>query len=192
MLGFIASAFAHEGHAGHEGHEMPMNTEPKKVNVELPVVSMIRQDGKKVDFPAEVADGRLTVVSFIYTSCQTICPATSQTFLKLQEKLASQDKSVHLVSISIDPENDTLPKLLQYAEKYHANKNWNFYTGSAEASITLQKRFGVYQGDKMNHAPVYFIQGASLDKWTRIDGLVTADFLLSTIRQISERNDDKK
>jgi protein SCO1/2 len=146
---------------------------------------MLRQDKREVSFPSEINDGRVTIVSFVYTTCQTICPITSQTFSKLQEKKVDVGgKPVHLVSISIDPEHDTVSKLARYAEKYKADANWNFYTGSSQASKDIQKAFGIYQGDKMNHAPVYFIKLNSTDDWLRIDGLVTADFLFSKIQEM--------
>ncbi len=153
-----------------------------EVNFTLPNVQMIRQDGKKVQFLDEINDGRIVVVSFIYTSCSAICPMTSQTIYRLQGKLGAEIEKVHLVSISIDPEHDTPKQLAAYAEKVHAGKFWQHYTGTEEASIAVQKAMSVYRGDKMNHAPVTLIKGGKGDRWIRLDGFVTADDLLHEVR----------
>src|SRR5436305_1510902 len=74
---------------------------------EIPDVMLLRDDGKKVHLPAELDDGRPVVVNFIYTSCTTICPMNSQVFEQFQGDLAGEKASMHLISISIDPEQDT-------------------------------------------------------------------------------------
>lgn len=149
-----------------------------EVSVTLPNVQQIRQDGKKVRFVDEMNDGRALVVSFIYTSCSAICPMTSQTLYHTQNKLADAIDKVHLVSISLDPEHDTPKQLAAYAEKFHAGKSWQHYTGTEEASIAIQKAMGAYRGDKMNHVPLFFVKPSKSDKWIRLDGFVTADDLL--------------
>lgn len=152
-----------------------------EVSVKLPNVQMIRQDGKKVQFADEINDGRVVVVSFIYTSCSAICPLISQTIARLQGKLGAEIDKVHLVSISLDPEHDTPKQLAAYAEKFHAGKSWQHYTGTEEASIAIQKAMDVYRGDKMNHAPVILLKAGKRDKWVRLDGFVTADDILHAV-----------
>jgi len=49
----------------------------------------------------------------------------SHVFSKVQDKLAD----MHLVSISIDPENDTPAKLREYGKKFAASAHWDYYTG---------------------------------------------------------------
>jgi protein SCO1/2 len=153
-----------------------------QVNITLPNLQMIRQDGKKIQIVDEINDGRIVVVSFVYTSCSAICPMISQTISRLQSKLGADNNKVHLVSISLDPEHDTPKQLTAYAEKFHAGKYWQHYTGTEVASITLQKAMGVYRGDKMNHVPVTLIKSVKSDEWIRLDGFVTVEDLLNEIQ----------
>lgn len=155
-----------------------------EVSIKLPNVQMIRQDGKKVQFADDINDGRVVVVSFIYTSCSAICPMISQTIARLQGKLGAEIDKVHLVSISLDPEHDTPKQLAAYAEKFHAGKSWQHYTGTEEASIAIQKAMDVYRGDKMNHVPVTFLKAGKGDKWVRLDGFVTADDILRAVHDL--------
>ncbi len=150
----------------------------------VPQVKLVRDDGKVVSLPQELNDGRPVILDFIYTSCTEICPVTSHTFAQLQEALGNDRDKVHLVSVSIDPEQDTPAVLREYARKYGAGPEWNHYTGTMAASIATQKAFDVYRGDKMNHTPVTLLRAAPGKPWVRIDGFASADELLSKYREL--------
>ena len=85
---------------------------------------------------------------------------------------------MHLVSISIDPEEDSPARLSEYAKKLKAGTGWQFYTGTAQASIDVQKAFDAYHGDKMNHLPLIFLRTAPGNPWVRLNGFVSADDLI--------------
>ena len=85
-----------------------------------------------------------------------------------------------MVSISIDPENDTPARLKEYAAKNKAGAQWTFLTGSLENSVAVQKAFGVFAGEKMNHKPITFMKAKGSDKnWVRLEGLAEADQILN-------------
>ena len=183
----ICCAEAADPHAGH--HHMMMaamsaGTSTSTAQYELPPIKLVRDDGKKVTLPQELNDGRPVIVNFIYTSCTQICPVTSRTFTQLQSKLGAEREKVHLVSISIDPEQDTPAVLHAYAKRFEAGSGWSYYTGSSEASIAAQRAFDVYRGDKMNHAPVTLMRAAPGKSWVRIEGFASADDLLNKYREI--------
>lgn len=150
----------------------------------VPHLSMQRDDGKTVAFPDELDDGRVVVLDFVFTNCATICPVMSGTFSKLQDKLGADRGKVHLVSISIDPEEDRPAKLAEYAKKLHAGPEWRQYTGTTQASVALQRAFDAYRGDKMNHTPVTFLRGKPGTPWVRIDGFASADELANEVRAL--------
>jgi protein SCO1 len=148
----------------------------------VPQVELVRDDGKVVRLADELADSRPVVLSFIYTTCNGICPMLSQTFSFLQSKLGAQRDSVRLVSISIDPEQDTPRRLAAYAKRFHAGPEWHHYTGTLAASVLVQRAFGVYRGDKMSHTPVTLLRPAPGMPWVRFDGFATTDELLRELR----------
>ncbi|BDG02337.1 SCO family protein [Anaeromyxobacter oryzae] len=150
----------------------------------LPPITLVRDDGKSVSLPAELDDGRPVVLNFVFTTCATICPVMSRTFAQLQERLGSERDRVHLVSISIDPEQDTPARLSEYARSFGAGPGWRFYTGTAEASVAAQRAFDVYRGDKMDHTPVAFLRAAPGRPWVRIDGFASPDELTSAVREL--------
>jgi protein SCO1/2 len=145
----------------------------------IPAVDLVRDDGKTVSLPAEMDDGRPVVLNFIYTSCSTICPLSSQVFAQFQRALGAKHDSVHLVSISTDPEQDSPARLRAYAQQFHAERGWDHYTGTMAASIAVQRAFGAYYGDKMSHAPVTLMRAAPGKPWVRLDGFATGRDLLA-------------
>jgi protein SCO1 len=149
----------------------------------VPAVRLIRDDGKVVSLPEEMNDGRPVVLNFVFTTCSSVCPLMSQIFERFDHKLGTDRDRVHLMSISIDPEQDTPARLRDYAKKFHAGPEWQHYTGTVEASLAAQRAFNVWRGDKMSHAPVTLVRAAPGQPWLRIDGLVTPDQLLQQFHQ---------
>ena len=106
---------------------------------------------------------------------------------EFDRKLGDERRHVHLMSISIDPEQDTPARLREYARRFGAGPEWQHYTGSAKASVTAQQAFGAYRGDKMSHTPLTLLRAAPGDPWTRIEGFVTPDALLHCYRRLLAR-----
>ena len=171
----------------HHDHAAMMASTIKRseANYSIPAVAQLRQDGKKVSFPADLDDGRPVLMQFIYTSCTAICPVTTQMFSQVQDKLGRDVSNLHMLSISIDPEYDTPARLAAYAKKYSAGAQWQFYTGTQAASVSLQKAFDAYRGDKMNHAPVTYLRAAPGKPWVRLDGLGSADEIVKEYRSLA-------
>ena len=155
-----------------------------QVNYTVPAVQLVRDDGKVVLLPDEMNDGRPVVLNFIFTTCSSICPLTSQVFAQFQQRLGADREHVHLMSISVDPEEDTPARLREYAHKFHAGPGWQHYTGTMEASLATQRAFNVWRGDKMSHTPVTFVRIAPGNPWLRVDGFLTAEELLQHYQQL--------
>jgi protein SCO1/2 len=153
----------------------------------IPAVSLVRDDGKVVSFPAELNDGRPVVLNFIFTTCSSFCPLMSQTFAQFDSELGADRGHVHLMSISIDPEEDTPARLHEYAQKFHAGPEWQHYTGTVEASLAAQRAFNAWRGDKMSHTPLTLLRAAPGQPWLRIEGFVTPTELVKLYRRQLER-----
>lgn len=149
----------------------------------VPAVRLVRDDGKLVALPDEMNDGRPVVLNFIYTSCGSICPLMSSVFSQFERRLGP-DAPVHLMSISIDPEQDTPARLREYARRFHARGDWQHYTGTPEASIAAQRAFDVYRGGKMSHGVVTLLRASPGKPWVRLEGFVTPEGLLREYRQL--------
>jgi protein SCO1/2 len=74
---------------------------------------------------------KIVILSFFFTNCKTICPKITSNVNELRKALKKIDISMQFVSISVDPENDSVKALRAYAEKLHVDHDkWWFCTGS--------------------------------------------------------------
>ncbi|MCA9014891.1 MAG: DUF420 domain-containing protein [Planctomycetaceae bacterium] len=72
--------------------------------------------------------GKPWVACFVFTRCAGPCPRVSGQFYQLQKDL--KDLDFKLVTITVDPKNDTPEVLTQYAESVGADpEKWLFLTG---------------------------------------------------------------
>lgn len=180
LCGAGASAQGHVEGQARRGADVTLTS----VQYEIPNLQLVRQDGEPVSLRKEMDDGRPVVLNFIFTTCGSICPLMSQVFGEFQRKLGTESAQVHLMSISIDPEQDTPERLREYAGRFGAGPGWQYYTGTIAASLSAQQAFNVYRGDKMSHTPVTLLRAAPGQPWLRLDGFVTPDQLLHHYHQL--------
>jgi len=148
-------------------------------SITIPDVVLINQTGEKIRLKTLLADpAQPVIVDFIYGTCTTICPILSAGYANLQRKLGDNSKKVRLVSITIDPENDTPKVLKEYLDRYQAKPGWDFLTGSRADINNVMKAFDAYFPDKMSHLPLNFIREPASGKWVRLYGLMSSgDFM---------------
>jgi len=154
---------------------------------DIPDVQLQDANGAEVSLRT-VFDGKEPVIlNFIFTTCTTICPVMSATFEQVQKKLGKKRNHVRMVSISIDPENDTPAKLKDYSERFHAGKQWLMLTGSVANSVAVQRAFDVAVADKMNHKAAVFIRTKGSDAtWVKLDGLVSAADVVAELKKFTK------
>jgi protein SCO1/2 len=143
------------------------------VQVPLGTVQLVREDGVTVNLDEALRVNRPVFVDFVYTTCTAVCPLMSATFAELQGQLVAAHSAADLISISIDPEEDTPRRLREFRVKYEAGEQWHFYTGTLDQSVAAQRAFGVFTGDKMLHQPVILFRAAPGKPWIRFDGFAT-------------------
>jgi len=96
----------------------------------VPAFALVDEAGQR--FTEEALRGHPTIVNFIFTRCDTVCPITSMKMQRIEEK--TRDKrglAVKMLSITVDAEHDTPAKLAAFAARYKANPaRWKFLTGA--------------------------------------------------------------
>jgi protein SCO1 len=78
----------------------------------------------------EDLQGRVVLLTFLYTSCPDICPLITTQLRQVQEELGPAGQEVAVVAITVDPETDTVERVRLYSEAMGMNVNWYFLTGS--------------------------------------------------------------
>lgn len=150
----------------------------------VPDVTLVNQDGAKVKVKELLLSDRPVLVDFIYTTCTTICPVLSANFTNFQRQDANQTGPYRLVSISVDPENDTPKAMKSYLNRYYAQPGWDYLTGSRQDIDKVLNALNVKTVDKMDHLPVILIKSPSQGRWLRIFGLIGTAELMKEFREV--------
>ena len=179
-----ADSKAADPHAHHRATAKSSATQRSTAQYEIPALQMVAQDGSTVSVDDWFATDRPVIVNFIFTTCTAICPMMTSIFQQVQMRLGDDAGKILMVSVSIDPEEDTPEVLGEYAERFRAGPQWTFLTGSLVDSIALQRAFNAYRGDKMNHAPVTLIRAGNESEWIRFDGFSNAKELAAQAREL--------
>lgn len=80
--------------------------------------------------------GRVWIADFVFTRCAGPCPLLSANLAALRKKLP---EGTGLLSITVDPDHDTLPRLAAYGAKFGAGPEWLLATGEKAALTRLIK-----------------------------------------------------
>lgn len=109
--------------------------EGRKVYDTIPPFSLLNQDSQIIN-NATFA-GKAYVADFFFLSCPTICPLMQANMLRIYERF-EQEPDLLLLSHSIDPERDTIPRLRQYADNLGVDhRKWHFAYGDKEEIYEL-------------------------------------------------------
>jgi protein SCO1 len=193
-MGFLAALAAttalgpgspgHSGPAGLRAASAPAAAAAPRLerHYTLPALRLQRADGATLALKDALFDGRPVVLSFMFSSCTTVCPITNQTLVAFEGLLGADARKVNVVSISIDPDHDSVGRLARYAKETGAKGN--FFTSDPATSEAVQRAFEAWRGDKMNHQPVFLLNTRSDRKWLRLEGLVTPGQLVSEYKNL--------
>jgi cytochrome oxidase Cu insertion factor (SCO1/SenC/PrrC family) len=103
--------------------------------------------------------GHACAFAFVYTQCTGPCPSVTATMKKLSEML--ENPAIRLVSVSVDPDNDTPEALREYAQAFAADaERWWFLTGEVQSTDAwirssflspVERDPGAEPGERVSH-----------------------------------------
>ncbi len=104
----------------------------------IPNFSFVNQDGETIN--EKTVTGKIYIADFFFTTCPGICKQMTSHLTKVQAAFKA-DTNVLILSHTVTPETDSLPKLKRYATEYGAIKNkWHLLTGSREQLYTIARQ----------------------------------------------------
>ncbi|MBO0934409.1 SCO family protein [Fibrella aquatilis] len=84
--------------------------------------------------------GKVHVANFFFTSCPTVCPKMTSLLRMVQDTFRHEPRVV-LLSFSVTPWLDSVPRLRQYAHAKGVNDaQWHLLTGNRGAIYTLARQ----------------------------------------------------
>lgn len=173
----------------HQIHTaMKTDTKPVSnlnVDIQLHDLELVTQDGKRVKFKSDVIGDKLVAMTFIYTSCTTICPVYNAIFTQLQDLLGErQGRDTILVSLSIDPTRDIPRRMKREAKKFKAKPGWFYLTGRKQNVHEVLKGLDAWFVDFEAHPPMALIGDGKTGTWRRFSGFPMPKQLLAMINEL--------
>jgi cytochrome oxidase Cu insertion factor (SCO1/SenC/PrrC family) len=151
-------------------------------DMQIPNIELQNQHGETVRI-YDLIRGKTVAISFIFTTCTTICPPMGANFSKVKSLLGDAvGKEVAMLSISLDPVTDTPARLLEWQEKFGDAAGWTMLTGKKPQVDRLLKALKVYTPLKEDHAPIVVLGRDRAPNWTRTNGLADPNTLADLIR----------
>ncbi|MFP4611048.1 MAG: SCO family protein [Thiohalophilus sp.] len=114
--------------------------------VAVPDVTLQTHTGKRMSLPA--ADGRLQLVNFFYSRCQTLCRYSGTVYARLLQTIEQrgwQDR-IRLISLSLEPDYDAPARLRDYRQRYRPANDVSWITARSRSDADQQRlleAFGV-------------------------------------------------
>ncbi|MCQ4163252.1 SCO family protein [Tahibacter harae] len=181
-----APASAPAAHGPEHIHHAPATPPPpgELTAARIPDVPVLTQAGEPRHFYRDLVQGRLVAINFIFTRCTAVCPLLGARFSQLQKMLGEDMARVGLISVSIDPANDTPQRLAQWSQGLGAQPGWTLVTGERADLDELLRSLGASAADPASHVPIALIvdERRQPARWQRLDGLADAAVLARALR----------
>jgi protein SCO1 len=140
----------------------------------IPDVKLVDQDEKTVHLYSDLLRGRVAALSFIFTTCTTICPLIGANLGRLQTELGhSLGEDIVLVSVSVDPATDTPQRMKAWGAQFGAKPGWSLLTGDKGIVDQLLKVLGLFTPDIQNHSPFLLLVNDRTGEWMRVNAIET-------------------
>ena len=151
----------------------------------FPDVPLIDQDGKSLRFYTDLLKGRVVVINTIFADCGGVCPIMTERFAEVQTRLGDRiGRDVTLISITVDPLNDTPEKLSGYAKHVGARPGWHFLTGDKANIDLVLKRLGQYVQNREDHSNILIIGNEPTGLWKKAFGLAPPEQVLEIVESV--------
>jgi len=151
-------------------------------------LQLVDQNGRTVDLYA-LMKGRTIGINTFFATCSGSCPVMGRTFAALQDQFGEHmGKDLVLVSITVDPVQDTPAKLKAYAKGMKARDGWYFLTGSREQVDAALKKLGQYVESPDQHMNVMIFGNEKTGLWKKAFGLAKTSELAVILSSVL--NDD--
>lgn len=184
-LALVAGALAHDDHSQH-AEQSTTSSQGEDSVVSFINTPLTDQHGQSVQLEEDLVNDRIVVMSFIYTSCTTVCPLVSSIMGKVQQELGERvGAEVQLISITVDPQTDTPERLLDYSRHFQNGPGWSWLTGTPQEITDTLKALGTWNVDYINHPPLIMVGSGDSRDWSRYYGFTDPQVLLAKVDELA-------
>ena len=129
---------------------------------------LVTHDGRTVRFYSDLLKDKTVLIHFYYVNCKTTAARQSKVLSDLQPLLGERlGRDIFLVSITVDPANDTPEKVRDYARVFAPRPGWTFVTGKKENVDWINYRLGNFTPDPEKHSALYLLGNLRTGHWQK-------------------------
>jgi protein SCO1/2 len=158
-------------------------TSGRPVRLDPPDVALVDQTGVSHRFVHDLIEGKVAVVSFVFTGCSTICSPVGANMGALDEMLGGQG-GVSLVSVTLDPFNDTPAQLAKWRAQFDSAPGWRLLTGDPDKVDRVLHAMRQDTADIAQHDAFLWVSDPHTGTWTRVSALAAPAELAALIKQM--------
>ena len=92
--------------------------------------NLLNQLGQRISLSDR--QGKVVVLTFLYTSCPDVCPIVTSQLRDTYEMLGSSSAQVALVAISVDPRRDSVDAAHAFSQRWEMTDRWDFLVGQED------------------------------------------------------------
>jgi protein SCO1/2 len=160
---------------------------------EAPAFTLDGSHGRRLQLRDHL--GKVVIVEFGFTYCETVCPVTLARLTEVHQKLGSAARDVQLIYVTVDPKRDTPERLREHLTYF--NSSFLGATGTREEVGAVLKAYGVVAEEVVSRNPAlgYEVNHSSslylVDRQGMLRGLVPfgtpADDILHDVKLLLKR-----
>ena len=150
--------------------------------------SLTDQEGNRIT--QQIFQDKIHVADFFFTACPNLCPALTGNMKRVQDAFRN-DPEILLVSFSVMPWVDTVPRLKEYAGSHQiVPEKWHLLTGARAEIYDLARRS--YFAEEQTAAPrdsadfLHTERFILVDRTKRIRGIYNGTLPLEISRLIED------
>jgi protein SCO1/2 len=154
---------------------------------QLPDFKLVDQNGDTVT--SKSLDDKIFIANFFYTNCPTVCNTINKNVKALLNDYA-KNKMFCFVSITVDPERDSVAALYKYSQDFKPpGIKWMFLTGDTSTIYPLARKGFLVDAVKLNSNDfIYSDKLILIDKEKHVRGYYSG----TSAKDITKLNDEIK
>ncbi|HEX7807225.1 MAG TPA: SCO family protein [Thermoanaerobaculia bacterium] len=148
-------------------------------------LELLDQDAKPHRFYSDLIEGKVVVINAFFANCTGSCPVMAGKLAALQARFGDRiGKDLTILSISVDPTNDTPAALKAYASRFKATSGWYFLTGKPENVEAVLKKLGQYVVDPSAHQNLFLVGNDRTGLWKKAFALAETDEIVKIVESV--------
>lgn len=160
---------------------MAENTTSILEQVSIPDRQLLDQANAPTQAKTALSGDQVTVVSFTFTGCRSICPV-SDLIMSAVDRMPGDFR---MATLTIDPVGDTPDTLAKHAQDLGASGRWRFYTGDPRDVLDVVASLGMDARSLSDHPLFFLVVGPNMKSVTRLESSASSDDMRRAIAAAS-------